>query len=115
LSAENLRAAREVAARSLVLLKNDANVLPLKKDLKSIAVVGPLADDPRAIIGSWSGDGRAQDSVTLLQAIKAKVSQRTRVTYEKGVAIEGKGIMGNYDAPPPTQSPRPCARRAIRT
>jgi beta-glucosidase len=104
LSAENLRAAREVAARSLVLLKNDANILPLKKDLKSVAVVGPLADDPRAIIGSWSGDGRAQDSVTLLQAIKAKVSQRTRVTYEKGVAIEGKGVLGNYDAPPPRPS-----------
>ena len=104
LSSENIHAAREVAARSLVLLKNDNNALPLKKDLKSVAVVGPLADDPRAIIGSWSGDGRAQDSVTLLQAVKMKVSQRTRVTYEKGVAIEGKGIMGNYDAPPPQPS-----------
>jgi beta-glucosidase len=104
LSSENLRAAREVAARALVLLKNDGAVLPLKKDLRSVAVIGPLADDPRAIIGSWSGDGRAQDSITLLQAVKAKVSQRTRVTYEKGVAIEGKGIMGNYDAPPPQPS-----------
>jgi beta-glucosidase len=104
LSSENLHAAREVAARSLVLLKNDNNALPLRKDLKSVAVVGPLADDPRAIIGSWSGDGRAQDSVTLLQAVKMKVSQRTRVVYEKGVAIEGKGIMGNYDAPPPNPS-----------
>jgi beta-glucosidase len=104
LSAENLRASREVAARSMVLLKNDGDALPLKKDLRSIAVIGPLADDPRAIIGSWSGDGRAQDSVTLLEAVKAKVSQRTRVTYAKGVAIEGKGVTGNYDAPPPQPS-----------
>ncbi len=104
LSAENLRAAREVAAHSMVLLKNDGDALPLGKDLRSVAVIGPLADDPRAIIGSWAGDGRPQDSVTLLEAIKAKVSPRTKVTYAKGVAIEGKGVTGNYDAPPPNPS-----------
>src|SRR5215218_10438210 len=85
LNAEHLRAAREVAARSLVLLKNERETLPVRKDVRTIAVVGPLADDPRAIIGSWSGDGRPQDSLTLLQAVKAKVSPRTRVLYEKGV------------------------------
>jgi beta-glucosidase len=104
LNAEHLRAAREVAARSLVLLKNERETLPLRKDVRTVAVVGPLADDPRAIIGSWAGDGRPQDSLTLLQAIKAKVSPRTRVLYEKGVAIEGRGVMGNYDAPPPNPS-----------
>jgi beta-glucosidase len=104
LSAENQRAAREVAARSLVLLKNQAETLPLRKDVRTIAVVGPLADDPRAIIGSWSGDGRPQDAVTLLQGIKAKVSPRTKVLYEKGVAIEARGVMGNYHAPPPNPS-----------
>jgi beta-glucosidase len=104
LSAENLRASREVAARSLVLLKNDGGLLPLKKDLRSVAVIGPLADDPRAIIGPWSGDGRPQNSVTLLEGIKAKVSERTRVVYAKGVAIEGRGVTGNYDAPPPNPS-----------
>jgi beta-glucosidase len=104
LSAENLRAAREVAARSLVLLKNEHETLPLGKQLRSIAVVGPLADDPRAIIGSWSGDGRAQDAVTLLAGIKAKVSARTRVLYAKGVSVEGRGVTGNYDAPPPVAS-----------
>ena len=104
LSAENLRAAREVAARSLVLLKNERGTLPLRKDVRTIAVIGPLADDPRAIIGSWSGDGRPQDAVTLLQAVKAEVSPRTRVLYEKGVAVEGRGILGNYDAPPPNPS-----------
>jgi len=104
LSAENLRAAREVAARSLVLLKNERETLPLRKDVRTIAVVGPLSDDPRAIIGSWSGDGRPQDAVTLLQAVRSKVSPRTRVLHEKGVAIDGRGVMGNYDAPPPNPS-----------
>ena len=104
LSAEHLRAAREVAERSLVLLKNEQGTLPFRKDVRTLAVVGPLADDPRAIIGSWAGDGRPQDSFTLLQGIRAKVSPRTRVLYEKGVAVEGRGILGNYDAPPPNPS-----------
>jgi beta-glucosidase len=104
LNAEHLRAAREVAQRSLVLLKNERETLPLRKDVRTLAVIGPLADDPRAIIGNWSGDGRPQDSLTLLQGIKAKVSPRTRVLYEKGVAVEGRGILGNYDAPPPNPS-----------
>jgi beta-glucosidase len=104
LSAENLRAAREVAARSLVLLKNERETLPLDKQLRSIAVLGPLADDPRAILGSWSGDGRPQDAVTLLAGIKAKVSPRTKVLYAKGVGVEGRGVTGNYDAPPPAPS-----------
>jgi beta-glucosidase len=104
LNAEHLRASREVAQRSLVLLKNERETLPFRKDVRTVAVVGPLADDPRAVIGAWSGDGRAEDSLTLLQAVKAKVSARTRVVYEKGVAIEGRGVMGNYDAPPPNPS-----------
>jgi beta-glucosidase len=104
LSAENRRAAREVAARSLVLLKNERGTLPLDKQLRTVAVVGPLADDPRAILGSWSGDGRPQDAVTLLQGIRAKVSPRTKVLYAKGLAIEDRGVTGNYDAPPPAPS-----------
>ncbi|HEX8187779.1 MAG TPA: glycoside hydrolase family 3 N-terminal domain-containing protein, partial [Pyrinomonadaceae bacterium] len=104
LNAEHLRAAREVAARSLVLLKNERETLPFRKDVRAVAVVGPLADDPRAIIGNWSADGRPQDSLTLLQGVRAKVSPRTRVLYEKGVAIEGRGVTGNYDAPPPSPS-----------
>src|SRR5438270_5024143 len=104
LSAENQRAAREVAARSLVLLKNERETLPFDKNIRSIAVVGPLADDPRATIGPWSGDGQPQNTVTLLAGIKAQVSPQTRVLYAKGVAIEGKGVTGNYDAPPPVAS-----------
>lgn len=104
LSAENQRAAREVTARSLVLLKNERETLPLSKSARRIAVIGPLADDPRATLGSWTGDGQPKDTVTLLAGIKAKVSPQTRVTYEKGVAIDVRGATGNYDAPPPVAS-----------
>ncbi|MDQ3743254.1 MAG: beta-glucosidase BglX [Acidobacteriota bacterium] len=104
LSAENQRAARDSAARSLVLLKNEHDLLPFDKSVRRIAVVGPLADDPRATIGPWSGDGQPQNTVTLLAGIKSKVSPQTRVLYAKGVAIEGRGVTGNYDAPPPVAS-----------
>lgn len=104
LSREHLSAAREIAARSMVLLKNQRETLPLSKNLKSIAVIGPLADDPKAPLGSWTGDGRAEDTVTLLAGIKAKVSPQTKVVYAKGVAIEGRGVTGNYDAAPPNAS-----------
>ncbi len=99
-SAENMRAAREVAGRSLVLLKNEREALPLAKSVRSIAVIGPLADDNKALLGSWAGDGRVEDTVTLLAGIKAKVSPQTKVLYAKGVAIEGRGVTGNYDATP---------------
>ena len=45
------------AARSMVLLRNEGGVLPLRKDLKTIAVIGPLADDRQAVLGTWLGDG----------------------------------------------------------
>jgi beta-glucosidase len=99
---EHVAEARRIAARSMVLLKNEREALPLSKTLKSIAVVGPLADSPKDMLGSWTGDGRAEDAVTLLQGIRAKVSPQTKVSYVKGVAIEGRGVTGNYDAPPPS-------------
>jgi beta-glucosidase len=97
LSARHLAAARTVAARSLVLLKNERNTLPFGKNVKSIAVIGPLADDPKAMLGSWAGDGRAVDTVTLLKGIGEKLPQ-AKINYAKGVAIEGPGVSGNYDA-----------------
>ena len=81
----NVAAAREIAARSMVLLKND-NVLPLDKSVPSIALIGPLADSRQDMIGSWSGDGRAEDAVGLLQGIKAKVPQ-AKINYAKGCEI----------------------------
>jgi beta-glucosidase len=98
LSRENRAAAREVAARSMVLLKNDRDALPLSKTAKSIAVIGPLADDQKNMIGSWSGDGRWEDAVTLLAGIKAKVSPATKVAYAKGCDIAGDSTEGFAEA-----------------
>jgi beta-glucosidase len=98
LSRENLAAAREVAGRSLVLLKNERETLPLAKSLGSIAVIGPLADDQLSIIGSWTGDGRKEDAVTLLAGIKAKVPASTRINYARGCEVIGGTTEGVAEA-----------------
>jgi len=100
LSREHLAAARAIAARSIVLLKNERATLPFSKDVKTLAVIGPLSDDNKTPLGSWTGDGRTEDTVSLLAGIRARVSPQTRILHSKGVAIEGRGITGNYDAAP---------------
>ena len=86
--------AREIAARSMVLLKNDRNVLPMPKNVKSIAVIGPLADDRRTPLGWWAGDGREENTITPLAGIKAKVSPETMVLYAKGSEVTGDSTAG---------------------
>lgn len=98
LSRANVEAAREVAARSIVLLKNDRDVLPLAKNARSIAVIGPLADDQQDMLGSWSGDGRKEDVVTLLAGLRAKASPATKITYARGCAIASTGIDATAEA-----------------
>ncbi|MGH9966827.1 MAG: beta-glucosidase BglX [Pyrinomonadaceae bacterium] len=96
-SRENVAAARDSATRSIVLLKNESNVLPLDKNVRSIALIGPLADNQKDLIGSWTGDGKAQDVVTLLQGIKSKAPQTT-VNYVKGCEIQGDKETGFEEA-----------------
>lgn len=92
-SPANLGAARDLAARTFVLLKNDHNTLPLSLDLKSIAVIGPLADDARSMIGPWSGDGRVEDAVTLLAGIRTKIPD-AKIFYAKGCDLTGSDRAG---------------------
>ena len=77
LTPANLAAARDVARRSIVLLKNDG-ILPLDKSVRSIAVIGPLADDKDSPLGNWRGQGAANSAVSLLEGVKAAVSPGTQ-------------------------------------
>ncbi|HEY3189718.1 MAG TPA: glycoside hydrolase family 3 N-terminal domain-containing protein, partial [Solirubrobacteraceae bacterium] len=93
-------AAREIAGRSMVLLKNEGGVLPLAPSVSRLAVIGALADDRAEMMGNWTGDGRAEDVVALLAGIRAAVSPSTRVTYSRGVSVDLK-VLANpaaYDA-----------------
>ncbi len=86
LTPASLAEARDVARRSIVLLKNDG-VLPLDKTVRSIAVIGPLADDKDSPLGNWRGQGAANSAVSLLEGVKAAVSPSTRVLYAEGAKL----------------------------
>src|ERR1041384_7702943 len=98
LSPQHRAAAREIAARSLVLLKNARETLPLSASARSIAVIGPLADSQEDVLGSWNGDGHIEDAVTLLAGIKAKVAPKTKGTYAKGCDVNGGSTAGFDEA-----------------
>ncbi|MBP1652878.1 MAG: glycoside hydrolase family 3 domain protein [Bacteroidetes bacterium] len=83
LTPENRAVAREIGARSIVLLKNQQELLPLKKGAK-IALIGPLADSKRDMIGNWSAAGDYTKSITLLEGIKQKLGGAGNVTYLRG-------------------------------
>ena len=85
---EHDRLARRVAQSSIVLLKN-SGVLPLRRDLGTIAVVGPTADDLMSLLGNYNGT--PSKPVTILAGIRNAVSPVTRVLYERGAdLVEGR-------------------------
>jgi beta-glucosidase len=82
----HLAIARQQALQSLVLLENRNATLPLKsKDLKSLAVIGPLADDPYEQLGTWIFDGDPSLSQTPLQAIRQFLGDEVKVTYVRAM------------------------------
>jgi len=83
LSQKHLDAARDIAKRSIVLLKNENNVLPLKKAGK-IAIVGPLADSKIDMLGTWAGTQKTDKVVTMLQGIKNVAGNKAEILYAKG-------------------------------
>ncbi|MCB8975860.1 MAG: beta-glucosidase BglX [Ardenticatenaceae bacterium] len=83
---EHRAAARLAAQRSMVLLRNEDNLLPLAKDWQNVAVIGPVADSMEATEGSWMVFGHQPAAVTVLQGIRAKLPEAT-VTYAPGPAI----------------------------
>ncbi|WP_262709568.1 glycoside hydrolase family 3 N-terminal domain-containing protein [Polaribacter aestuariivivens] len=84
---EHLGVARDAAKKSIVLLKNENNILPVSKSVKSIAVIGPFADNKDTPIGNWRAKGEYNTAVSLLEGVKAKVDKNTKVYYEKGVEL----------------------------
>jgi beta-glucosidase len=73
---------RLAAQKSIVLLKNSENILPLKKNIKTLAVIGPNADNFESLVGNYNGI--AKDPVTVLRGIKNKLSPDTRILYAEG-------------------------------
>jgi beta-glucosidase len=120
---EHRNLALEAAHKSMVLLKNEGTILPLSKDIKTIAVIGPNADSPRNILGDYTypahiglmmmtatmlgsklPESEAQPDqitvpvVTILEGIKAKVSPKTKVLYAGGCDVSGTSKDGFAEA-----------------
>lgn len=86
LTQANRDEARKIAAHSFVLLKNDNNILPLKKDMK-IALVGPLADNKLNMCGTWTVAADFNKSISLLEGIKSVTGKPELIKYAKGANI----------------------------
>jgi beta-glucosidase len=84
---EHAELARVAARESMVLLKNQGSLLPLAKDLGSIAVIGPNANDPHVLVGNYFGV--PSDPVTPLQGIRERVAPGTKVWYTEGCKRQG--------------------------
>src|SRR5437660_3475938 len=87
-SKEHQQLALNAAREGIVLLKNENNVLPLKKDVKSIAVIGPNANNADNLFGDYSPMVVPQHVATILDGIKAKVSPATHMLYAKGCNVD---------------------------
>lgn len=94
LKPDALALAREAAAKSCVLLKNDDGALPMSRQAGKVALIGPFADATGDLLGCWAARGRASDVVSLASALRAKLSPRVKLTLVRGCeAIEtGKTI-----------------------
>ncbi len=97
-SQEHQDIALAVAREGIVLLKNEQNLLPLNKNLKSIAVIGPDADSSSNQLGDYTTRKVLQPVVTVLRGIKEKVGPQTKVYYAKGSNVLGDDKSGFQDA-----------------
>lgn len=94
----HLALAREVARESIVLLKNEKNLLPLNKAVGTCAVIGPNADNVYNMLGDYTAPQSDASVVTVLEGIRQKVSQTSRVLYAKGCAVRDSSRAGFAEA-----------------
>lgn len=94
--AEHRELARRAARESIVLLKNDGGLLPLSKDVRTIAVIGPNADALDVLLGNYYGTPSTY--VTALEGIRGAVSPASEVVYAKGCEVAGQSRQGFAEA-----------------
>ncbi len=97
-SAKNKEAARKMAEKSIVLLKNERQILPLSKNTKKIAVIGPLGKSKEDMKGFWSVKWDNDDLVSLYEGLQKKVGSRSKIEYAKGCAIGDTSRAGFAEA-----------------
>lgn len=84
---DHRKASRDIAKKSIVLLKNENALLPITSSVKNIAVIGPLANDKDSPIGNWRGQGEANSAVSVVEGIRNAVGKDVKVNYAKGADL----------------------------
>ena len=91
----HLQVAKTAAEQSVILLKNDAQTLPFTDKVKTVAVVGPMADAPYEQMGTWVFDGEKEHTQTPLKAIREMYGDKVNVIFEQGLAYSrDKNVAG---------------------
>ena len=85
LSDDNKKLAKNLAAESFVLLKNKDQLLPISEKIRSIALIGPLANSPWDQLGCWVKNGKEEDSITPLESFRNSSKQNFELIYEPGM------------------------------
>jgi len=118
LTPENRKAAREIAEQSFVLLKNDRQILPLRKS-GTIALVGPLADDRQNLLGSWRAAGDWRQAVSVLTGISNVAGSAVTILHAKGAnLVDDQALRETLKAfgaeiPVDARSPREMVAEAV--
>lgn len=95
---EDLSLAEELAAESMVLLKNEGDLLPVKSSVKKIAVIGPMVKDSINLMGSWEGMGESEHVVTIFDGLINEFEGKAELLYAKGSDFEGTDDSGFSEA-----------------
>ena len=88
LAPEHVNAALTAAREGIVLLKNADKTLPLRRDLSSVAVIGPVADDAQSVLGNWAADGRSGEAVTVLAGLRSALGGNARIVSVRGAPVD---------------------------
>ncbi|OOG72645.1 glycoside hydrolase family 3 N-terminal domain-containing protein [Flavobacterium sp. A45] len=95
---ESMAVAQQLAEESMVLLKNNNQVLPLSNDIRQIALIGPMVKDSVNMMGSWEGQGIASVVETIMEGFEKEFSGKTTLNYAKGCGFEGTDESGFGEA-----------------
>lgn len=95
---EYLKTAEELAAESMVLLKNENQTLPISPKYKSLAIIGPMVKDSTNIMGFWEGMGRPQDVETIYEGLQKEFKNKAVLNYAKGCDFDGDDKKGFAEA-----------------
>ena len=94
LQKEDIALAARLAEESMVLLKNEKNLLPLSSTVKRVALIGPMVKDRSDLLGAWAFKGQAEDVETIYEGMQKEFGDKVRLDYEQGCALDGNDESG---------------------